>query len=157
MTEIKQRVVYLMQRTDKSYDGTDIYVGSTSKSLRERLRKHRYVSKLYNSKLYTRMQEVGAKNWGITVLETSPLCDKKEIFVLEKKWIEKLKPGLNTHFPVRENNEKNRESARKHKLKSLEEKRYHCSVCEKSFRSNWDLQNHLKTSKHFWKYIYSVD
>ena len=36
-------------------------------------------------------------------------------------------------------------------------KRYYCDICEIVCESNKDLQRHLKTSKHFWKYIYSVD
>ena len=160
MAEIKPRTVYLMQRTDKIYDGTEIYVGSTSKTLRRRLFDHRGEAlRIYNesNKLYTRMQEVGVYNWEITLLETNPLCDKREIFILEKKWIEKLKPNLNMRFPIRENNEKSRERARNYILKNLEEKRYHCNLCEKTFEHSGNLKRHLKTSKHFWKYIYSVD
>ena len=127
-----KRIVYLMERTDKFYDGTDIYIGSTSKTLMGRLKEHQRHSKICDSKFYTRMQEVGIYNWKITLLETIPLCDKREIFILEKKYIEKLKPDLNKNFPVKENNEKDRERAKKHYLKSLEEKRYYCNTCEKS-------------------------
>ena len=39
--EIKNRTVYMLCRTDKTEDdGTDIYVGSTSKSLEKRLCEH---------------------------------------------------------------------------------------------------------------------
>ena len=41
MCDIKCRTVYLMRRTDKKDDGTDIYVGSTSRNLRERMWNHR--------------------------------------------------------------------------------------------------------------------
>ena len=152
-----ERVVYLMQRTDKIYDGTDIYVGSTSLSLKLRLSNHRSKAKVCDTRLYTRMREVGAKNWGITVLETNPLCDKKEIFILEKKWIEKLKPDLNVNFPVRENNEGSRKSARRHRLRSLEGKRYYCNVCDKIFAGNYYLQIHFNSLKHQRTYLNSVD
>ena len=104
-SEIKQRIVYLMQRTDKIYDGTEIYVGSTSRSLRERLRKHRDRSKLEkyeNTKLYKKMREVGVSNWGITPL-LSLTCDKKTILELEKEKYDELNADLNTYSPVSEN------------------------------------------------------
>ena len=101
-----ERTVYLIRRTDKVFDGTDIYIGSTSKTLMERLKHHQYHSKISDSKFYTRMKEIGVKNWEIILLEVVPLCDKKEILILGKKHIEELKPDLNTYFPFRENNEK---------------------------------------------------
>ena len=39
--EIKNRIVYVLCRTDKPEDGSDIYIGSTSQPLKERLRCHR--------------------------------------------------------------------------------------------------------------------
>ena len=42
-SEIKLRTVYLLKRTDKHDDGTDIYVGSMLRSLRERLWDHRII------------------------------------------------------------------------------------------------------------------
>ena len=159
-SEIKKRTVYLLQRTDKIYDGTDIYVGSTSKTLRRRLFDHRGEAlRIYNksNKLYTRMQEVGVYNWEITLLETSSLCEKREIFILEKKCIEKLKPDLNMRFPIRENNEKSRERARNYILKNLEEKRYHCNVCEKTFEHVGNLKRHFNSLKHSYAYMNSLD
>ena len=148
MSGTKQRVVYLMRRTDKVSNGTDVYIGSTSQPLRQRLREHRYCSKICDSKFYTRVRETGAKNWEIISLETVPLCDEEKILALEKEWIERLKPDLNKNFPVRKNNERSRESARRHRLRSLEEKRYYCRTCEKVFGGVYHLQKHIKTLKH---------
>ena len=141
-SEIKQRTVYLIRRSDKFDDGSEFYVGSTSRTLTERLQSHQSNSKVCDSKFYTRMREAGAKNWEIISLETVPLCDKKEILVLEKKWIEKIKPDLNKNFPIKENNERDRERARKHYFKSLEERRYRCDACEKFFGSFENLKKH---------------
>ena len=42
MNDIKPRTVYLLRRTDKEEDdGTDLYVGSTSANLKDRLWKHK--------------------------------------------------------------------------------------------------------------------
>ena len=41
MNDIKPRTVYLLRRTDKENDGTDLYVGSTSVNLKKRLRDHK--------------------------------------------------------------------------------------------------------------------
>ena len=103
------------------------------------------------------MKEVGAKNWEIISLEVVPLCDKREILILEKKYIDELKPDLNKNFPIKENNEKYRERARKHYFKSLEEKRYHCNVCEKSCGSLENLKKHFNSLKHSYAYMNSVD
>ena len=39
--EIKNRTVYVLFRTDKPEDGSDIYIGSTSQPLKERLCEHK--------------------------------------------------------------------------------------------------------------------
>ena len=155
--EIKQRTVYLLQRTDKIYDGTDIYVGSTSTSLRERLRKLRDRSKLEkyeNTKLYKKMCEVGVDSWKIISL-LSIECDKKTILKLEKEKYDELNEDLNTYSPFSEENRK--EYNANYYMLNIRSKKYRCELCEIVCGSNRDLQKHLKTPKHFWKYIYSVD
>ena len=99
MSEIKQRTVYLLKRTDKPDDGTDIYVGSTSQALKKRLWSHKHYTKIVNSKLYVRMKEVGINNWRIIPLLTY-LCDQKTILEFEKSWVELLNPDLNTYSPL---------------------------------------------------------
>ena len=75
-TEIKPRTDYLLHRTDKSDDGTDTYVGSTSQDLIHRLTRHHYAAthedvREHNSKLNTRIRNVGIENWIITPLYIS--------------------------------------------------------------------------------------
>ena len=84
MNEIKPRTVYLLRRTDKEDDGTDIYVGSTSIPLKHRLCIHKNHIGKCNSKLYTKMQEVGKHKWEIIPL-LSRICDKNTICKVEKK------------------------------------------------------------------------
>ena len=97
----------MLCRTDKpDDDGTDIYVGSTSKPLKERLRKHRSNAKNFlkrgyteNHKLYTRMNDVGVWNWN-TIPLVMFACDQKTIFEFQRDWIQILKTDLNMIFPV---------------------------------------------------------
>ena len=181
MTEIKKRTVYLLQRTDKEEDGTDVYVGSTSKTPRRRLSEHRCMATRSDSKLYGRMRAVGVDNWEIVPL-FQRACDKETILGLERKWIKIMGADLNTYFPIITPEEKNQYASKyremnkekmadylemnKEKIskkiadcyeKNKQKKKYHCAICEVAYRNNYDLQRHLKTSRHFWKYIYSPD
>ena len=101
MGENKLKTVYLLKRTDKPDDGTDIYVGSTSGTLRRRLREHKSLSKIKrgcNIKLYRKMCEVGLGSWEIVPL-LSFMCDKKTICEFEKEWCNALNADLNMRFP----------------------------------------------------------
>ena len=146
-SETKPRAVYKLVRTDKPEDGTDAYVGSTSQPLKSRLWDHRASAKRVDSKLYTRMREVGVENWQILPLVICP-CNKEEIFGYEKMWIDLLKPDLNAISPFKENNEKDRERVRRHYRDSLETKRYFCDVCNVAFGDSCNLKIHFNTKKH---------
>ena len=145
---IKPRAVYKLVRTDKPEDdGTDVYVGSTSQSFKKRLEDHKGAAKLSDSKLYTRMREVGIYNWRILPLVVCP-CDQDEIQTLERQWVEILNADLNVILPFKENNERNRERAKNHYYDSIESKRYFCNVCDKAFGKLCHLKTHFKTEKH---------
>ena len=188
-TETKQRIVYVLTRTNKADDDdTDIYVGSTSKSLNDRLCGHRrdaIRAGNENNKLYKRMRTVGIQNWEITPL-LSRTCDLKTIRELERKWCKIMNADLNTYLPIttpeekksqkadydaeyRKSNkeaiskrnadyrESNKEAIKQYRESNKQNKVHYCTLCDKSFGSNADLQRHLKSSRHFWNYIYSVD
>ena len=86
--EIKPRIVYVLTRTNMADDDdTDIYVGSTSKTLRKRLCIHRFDATRVgneNNKLYVRMCEIVVQNWEILPL-LGRICDIKTIRELERK------------------------------------------------------------------------
>ena len=110
--EIKLRTVYKLVRTDKPEDGTDVYVGSTSLTLKKRLRIHRYDAKRKCSKLYTKMNDVGIYSWKIIPLLTFS-CNQKTIREFERRWCETIGADLNmisaiiTKEEKRENNLRN--------------------------------------------------
>ena len=98
--EIKLRTVYLLKRTDKEDDGTDLYIGSTSMNLKEWLWKHKScVTGNRTSKLYTKMREIGVNNWQVVPLLTFT-CGKNTIREFEGKWVEVLNTDLNTYSPL---------------------------------------------------------
>ena len=118
--KLTPRTVYLLKRTDKKYNGTDIYVGSTSLPLPIRLSIHRSQSKVCSSKLYRRMDEVRPQKREIVPLVVVPSCGKIEILNFEKSWVALLNPDLNMLSPIQGNNERKRERARRRYLNSLE-------------------------------------
>ena len=149
------RTVYLLKRTDKKYDGTDIYVGSTSLPLPIRLNDHRAHSKICSSKLYSRMDKVGPQKWGIVPLAVIPRCTKAEIKNVEKIWVGFLNPDLNTFSPSDVGNKwgNNTSRRRRYYLDSLASKRYHCSICDHSFGFSAGLKQHLRSQKHITGYM----
>ena len=157
-SEIKNRTVYLMRRTDKKDDGTDVYVGSTSGSLRKRLWDHRGDAlriRNENNKLYKKMREVGLYNWEMIPL-LSFTCDRRTILEIERERCNTLNADLNTYSPIFdvENRKKYLANYREFNIRN---NAYHCDVCEKSFGSNRDLQRHFNTLKHQRTYLDSLD
>ena len=106
-SEIKNRTVYVLCRTDKPEDGTNIYRGSTSRPMKERLRIHRKDSQKLrngNNRLYKRMVNVGIRNWKVIPLVTFA-CDQKTTFEFEKQWIVLIGADSNTNSPITDRKE----------------------------------------------------
>ena len=103
MSEIRNRTVYMLCRTD---GGNDTYIGSTLQSLDSRFAVHKYhagnPSQFYEkSKLYQKMRDVGVHRWRMVPLITLS-CDQDTVLACEKVWIEATGANLNTFSPVRE-------------------------------------------------------
>ena len=170
MNDIKPRTVYLLRRTDKEEDGTDLYIGSTSKKLKYRLSSHKCPSShMRKSKLYERMREVGIDSWMIVPLLTFT-CDRNTILEFEKEWIKVLKADLNKYSPIiniskieyranhyRLNKEVYKRNQTCYYHKNIQNKIYHCDVCDKSFGCNYFLQEHFKSLNHSYTYLNSLD
>ena len=172
--KIKQRIVYVLTRKNKSDDDdTDIYVGSTSRSLEQRLCCHRCDAIRpgnENNRLYKRMREVGLENWEIFPL-LSRACGIKTIREVERKWVRILSADLNSYLPIREEEtisqymaayyENNKETILQRQAARYENnirtKRFYCKVCALACRTNHDLKKHLDTLKHSYNYLNSLD
>ena len=157
--EIKPRTVYLLRRTDKEDDGTDTYIGSTSrKNLNTRLCLHRCDAIRVgneNNRLYIRMRKIGLGNWEILPL-LSRTCDRKTIRELERKWIGVLQVDLNTFSPITSKEER-KENKMNYRKSNKQNKVHYCDVCDKSFECKRDLQKHFDSLKHQYTYLNSLD
>ena len=107
--EVKERTVYVLTRKNKADgDDSDIYVGSTSRSLEQRLCCRRCDAIRpgnENNRLYKRMREVGLENWEILPL-LSRTCGIKTIREVERKWLGVIQADLNTLSPITSKEEK---------------------------------------------------
>ena len=96
--------VYLLCNKNSDF-GSDVYVGSTSKPLAQRLRIHKNDCLRIGyeeNKLYKRMREVRLENWIMRQLLSleSTMCTRNDIRKFEKMWCEILNADLNTNSPI---------------------------------------------------------
>lgn len=80
-----------------------LYIGLTSRTIEKRFKEHKIEARNYNSiKLYENMRKIDIDYWKIKELEKLEYFDydydkfKKELKILEDKWIERIKPTLNS-------------------------------------------------------------
>ena len=86
----------------------DIYIGSTTQKLCERMRNHRndHKSKLhFNFPIYKAFREHGVENFFIELIEKCPCNDKDELMKTEGNYIRTLKSSLNARIAGRTDKE----------------------------------------------------
>jgi hypothetical protein len=82
---------------------TECYVGQTTQSLKKRINGHKHDSKTRNHLVYRFIREHGGWDfWTAEELETRDCCDKTEVAVIERQWIDLEDAILNTRVPDRE-------------------------------------------------------
>ena len=82
----------------------DIYIGSTSQKLCERMRQHRNdykSSPRFNMLIYKAIREHGVENFYIELIDKYPCNDKDELRKTEGEYMRELKPSLNTQIAGR--------------------------------------------------------
>ena len=82
----------------------DIYIGSTSQKLCERMRQHRNdynLNRRFNTSIYKAFREHGIENFFIELIETCPCNGKNELRKTEGNYIITLKPSLNIRIEGR--------------------------------------------------------
>ena len=129
----------------------DIYVGSTSLKLCERMRDHRRAIKHHKKQhlpLYKAFIEYGIDNFFIELIEKYPCNDVEELRQKEGEYIINMKPALNTRVPGRSDKdckklyyEKNKELLLQKQLNKL--------TCECGCVMNRSsMLRHKRTKKH---------
>ena len=86
----------------------DIYVGSTSLKLCERMRDHRRATNSIKKKdrpLYQAFREHGIEYFFIELIEKCPCNDKDKLRKKEGEYIRSLKPSMNIQIPGRTDHE----------------------------------------------------
>ena len=117
-------------------DHSESYIGSTI-NLKNRIYTHRSMSKISNNKLYSFIKKTDDFNNFIFEILFEINCSKLELLKLEKKFIEILKPELNSNSPYL-TKEESKEKSNNYK----KEKKY-CDSC------NCTISNrHTKSKKH---------
>ena len=104
----------------KIYNTTndDIYVGSTTQKLCERMRDHRYSitdAKAGKQLIYKAFREHGVDNFYIELIEKCPCNDRQELRRKEGEYIRSLKPSLNKRIAGRTKTEY-LDDSREHRL-----------------------------------------
>ena len=82
----------------------DIYIGSTTQKLCERMCQHRNdykINRRFNTHIYKAFREHGVENFFIELIEKCPCNDKDELMKTEGKYIRELKPTLNMRIAGR--------------------------------------------------------
>lgn len=86
----------------KIFNGTDTYIGSTVRTLNERLRDHK--SQFKQGLLHGSVCILLKTDYKIELIEDFPCNTKEELFIRERYWIETI-PCVNTIVPHRSKEE----------------------------------------------------
>ena len=107
------------------YVDDDIYIGSTTQTLKIRFNKHKIQidnDKTKHRKLYAKMIELGVECFYIEEIEKCPCNDVEELQKRERHYILERKPVLNIQIPLRTMEEWRRDS--QEHLQEYERQRY---------------------------------
>ena len=111
----------------------DIYIGSTSQKLCEKMRQHRCDNRpmgKMNYPIYKAFREHGVENFFIELIEKCPCNDKDELRRKEGEYIRALEPSLNIRIEGRteqEYDDKHKEVIAKRKKEHREHNKQHYS------------------------------
>ena len=108
-----------------NYVDDDIYIGSTTQTLKRRFNKHKIQidnDKTKHRKLYAKIIELGVECFYIEEIEKCPCNDVEELQKRERHYILERKPVLNIQIPLRTMEEWRRDS--QEHLQEYERQRY---------------------------------
>lgn len=107
MPDYSKAKVYKLVHVDADDEFGDMYIGSTTASLAQRLSKHRGdARKGGRDRHFQWMRDVGVENVAIVLLENCPCASFEEQRQHERRWCDELKPSLNSVRPYITRDEK---------------------------------------------------
>ena len=133
----------------------EIYIGSTIQKLNQRQHCHNYMLNNKNSKLYETCKANYINKITLIEIEKGKINNKKELKILEQKYINELQPTLNTYRSYRtkeeiknrykEYNENNKEKIKKLTKRGNDKKKIkiNCEFCKKEMTIG-NLYRHKK-------------
>ena len=109
-----QSIGHIYQIYNEEHPEVVCYIGSTSKTLKDRLRSHNNMAtnttcRNYNMPIYVHMRENGRHNFKISLIESIEYTNKIDLHMAERRHIEQLNPTCNRVLPsvsVEERNER---------------------------------------------------
>ena len=116
----------------------DIYVGSTTQKLCERMREHRYCityAKAGKQLIYKAFREQGVDNFCIELIDKCPCNERQELRRKEGEYIRSLKPSLNKRIAGRTDYEY-QEDNREHKKEYYQNNKEDMNEYMKQYRKN---------------------
>ena len=143
----------------------DIYIGSTTQSLCNRMKKHRdshrHDTKKSHFKIYQAFSEHGVENFYIELIEKCPCSCKEELLAREGHWIRNENPTLNARIAGRTDaqyQKDNKQKVDEHKKKYYEKNKHEiylrnnekiqcecgCSVTKMNMKRHKESEKHKK-------------
>ena len=129
--------VYIIRNTITD----DVYVGSTTQLLCNRMKNHRRNCIINNctTKVYNMCRDIGMDNFYIELLEKYPCSSKEELNAREGQWIRHLKPSMNSNIAGRTQKvycEDNKEYINQRKRNYMRQHRPEISIYNSKYREN---------------------
>ena len=126
----------------------EIYIGSTIQKLNQRQRGHNFDLKRKNNKLQKLCRENDINNITLIEIEKVKINNKKELYIIEQDYINKLQPSLNmckAYTTEEERKEKKKEYNKNNKEynKKKNNEKGICEFCKKEMIKH-NLYRHKK-------------
>ena len=126
----------------KIQNGDNLYIGSTTQTLQKRKYKHNYKLRkdIYKYKLYEFCREHNITNVILTEIEEVEIQTKKDLYIVEQKYMDFFKPNLNQRGAYVSKEHRLLCDRQRHAQKKT------CPNCNKTMRSD-SLSKHKKICK----------
>lgn len=149
MDEVKSKVGYVYA-VRSMLNGKDVYIGSTTRTLNERLNEHMY-NYNHDKRSNCSVNEIlsdGRENLLCYILETVEYTDRKDLYMRELFWIENLSNVVNKKVPIQNREQflqKRREYYERNKdlIQQRNKVTVNCPHCNISMCRN-SLYSHLR-------------